>query len=76
MCDIQLVKTKLEGRKETLVASSASTLSLRKCVQVIYMTASKAKGRAWKLPAEKGDTHRRGSAETAPTPSFQNQSCA
>lgn len=38
MCDIQLVKIKLEGRKETLVASSASTLSLRKCLKVIYKT--------------------------------------
>lgn len=76
MCDIQLVKTKLEGRKETLVTSSASTLSLRNCLQVIYVTGSKAKGRAWKLAAEKGDTHRRGSADTATTPSFQNQSCA
>lgn len=68
MCVIQLVKTKLEGRKETLVASSASTLSLRKCLKVIYTTGKQSQGRVWKLVAEKGDIHRkRGCKESTDT---------
>lgn len=76
MCDIQLVKTKLEGRKETLVASSASTLSLRKCLQVIYMTGKQSQGQGVEARGREGRHTGEGGAEKALTPSFQNQFCA
>lgn len=54
MCVIQLVKTKLEGRKETLVASSASTLSLRKCLKVIYTTGKQSQGQGMEACGREG----------------------